>query len=162
MFGILKSPSGEKLIVQRYTIEMCLGPNFIPGVPVEDQPGIVEHLLYFAKLILEGYVLVAGPYRAFDGALVVLSEKVTTYDQAVKIMDDDPWSKMGMSVAVVRTLDSNPLPTPKAFKVEPPPAGGVDAGARAFVAGRKASSKRKGAGKKGARKSGASKRGRRA
>lgn len=144
MFGVLKSSSGDRaLVVQRYTIEMNLGPNFIPNTPVELQPGIVEHLLYFAKLIAEGYVLVAGPYRAFDGALVVLSEKVTSYEQAVKIMDADPWNKMGMSVAVVRTLDSNPLPVPKSFKAEPPPVGGVKAGARLAKAGKKASAKRK-------------------
>lgn len=142
MFGILKSPSGEKLVVQRYTIEMFLGPNFIPNAPIEDQPGIMEHLLYFAKLILEGYVLIAGPYRAFDGAYVVLSEKVTTYEQAVKIMEDDPWNRMGMSVAVVRILDTNPVPVPKVFKVEAPPAGGVKVGARAARVGKKAAAKR--------------------
>jgi hypothetical protein len=145
MFGILKSPSGEeKLVVQRYTIEMFLGPNFIPNKPVAEQPGIAEHLLYFAKLILEGYVLIAGPYRAFDGAYVVLSEKVTTYEQAAKIMEGDPWNRMGMSVAVVRTLSTNPVPAPKAFTVEPPPAGGVKVGARTAGAGRKAAATKSG------------------
>ena len=144
MFGVLKSCSGDReLVVQRYTIEMFLGPNFIPNAPVEDQPGIAEHLLYFAKLILEGYVLIAGPYRAFDGAFVVLSEKVTSYEQAVKIMDDDPWNQMGMSVAVVRILNTNPVPIPKAFKVEPPPAGGVKAGAQRARTGKKAAAKSK-------------------
>jgi hypothetical protein len=52
---------------------------------------------------------------------VVLSEKVATYDQAVKIMDEDPWNQMGKSVAVVRILDTNPVPIPKTFEVEPPP-----------------------------------------
>ena len=119
MFGNLKSPSGERLVVRRYIIEMFLGPNFIPNEPIEDQPGIVEHLLYFADLIAKGYVLIAGPYRAFDGAYVVLSEKVTTYEQAVRIMDGDPWNRMGMSVAVVRILDTNPVPVPKMSQLEP-------------------------------------------
>ena len=149
MFGVLKSPSGDReLVVQRYTIEMSLGPNFIPNAPIEDQPGIFEHLLYFAKLILEGYVLIAGPYRAFDGAFVVLSEKVTSYDEAVKIMDADPWNQMGMSVAVVRILDTNPVPVPKAFKLEPPPAGGVKAKPSSAAASKKkAASKKSGKGK---------------
>jgi hypothetical protein len=162
MFGILKSPSGEKLVVQRYTIEMFLGPKFIPNKPIEDQPGIVEHLLYFAKLILDGYVLIAGPYRAFDGAFVVLSEKVTSYDQAVKIMDDDPWNQMGMSVAVVRILDTNPVPIPKAFKVEPPPAGGVKVEPSIAGDGEKAPATKSRGGKKGASGAGAAKRGRKA
>jgi hypothetical protein len=125
MFGNLKSPTGEQLVIERYVIEMFLGPNFIPNTPIENQPGIVEHLLYFGKQILEGYVLIAGPYRAFDGAYVVLSEKVTSYEQAVQIMEGDPWNEMGMSVAVVRILDTNPVLLPQSFKIEPArPVGG--------------------------------------
>lgn len=135
MFGFLKSPSGEHLVVERYTIEMFLGPNFIPNTPIEDQPGIVKHLIYFAELIVNGYVLIAGPYRAFDGAYVVLSEKVTTYDQAVEIMEKDPWNEMGMSVAVVRILNTNPVPAPEKVKLEP--AHPLNARARTAKAGRK-------------------------
>ena len=110
MFGILRDENGNPLIVQRYIIEMFLGPAYDPNKSVEEQPQFLEHIVYFAKLILNGTVLLAGPYAAFDGAYVVLSEKVVkTYDAAVAIMDGDPWSKNRVSVAVVRTWDSNPL-----------------------------------------------------
>lgn len=110
MFGILRDESGNPLIVLRYTIQMFLGPNYVPNTPVQDQEDFLAHLAYFAALILDGTVLLAGPYYALDGALVILNEeKVTTYDQAVAIMEGDPWAKNGVSVAVVRLWDSNPL-----------------------------------------------------
>ena len=143
MFGHLKSPSGARLVVERYTIEMFLGPNFIPNPPIEEQPGLAEHLLYFAEMTANGFVLIAGPYRAFDGAFVVLSEKVKTYDEAVRIMEDDPWNKMGMSVAVVRILDTNPVPVPKKFKLDAGRPAGGPGGARTTAAGKKRGAARK-------------------
>ena len=120
MFGTIKSPGGISLGVDRYVIEMFLGPNWIPNAPVQDQPGLLEHLAYFTRQLNEGYVLIAGPYRAFDGAYVVLSEKVTSYDQAVGIMEGDPWNKTGMSVAVVRILRTNPLQLPTHWQITAP------------------------------------------
>ncbi len=120
MFGEVTSPQGVSLGVYRYIIEMFLGPNFIPNKPIQDQPYLLEHLAYFTKQLNEGNVLLAGPYRAFDGAYVVLSEQVTSYGQAVKIMKGDPWDIHGMSVAVVRILRTNPLPLPKQIQLTPP------------------------------------------
>jgi hypothetical protein len=110
MFGILRDSVGNAIIIPRYIIQMWHGPNWDPNLPFDQQKGTDAHLLYFGALILNGTALLAGPYITYDGAYVVLNEKkVTSYEQAVKIMKKDPWSINGVSVAVVRTWLSNPV-----------------------------------------------------
>ncbi|HWN44900.1 MAG TPA: hypothetical protein VNW71_21935 [Thermoanaerobaculia bacterium] len=111
MFAIPKDEKGSPSFppTLRYTAQMFFGPNWKPGVPPEFQDGIVEHLAYFLEQMKNGNVLLAGPYSSFGGALIIFGESITTYDQALAVMQGDPWDQSKTTVFVIQGWISNPL-----------------------------------------------------
>jgi hypothetical protein len=107
MFGTYKTADGTELIVTRYILYMFRGPNWDPLKPPLLQDGILEHLAYWYKLIEQGYCI-AGPYREFDDAVVLFTDKVTTYEQAEQLNNGDPWAQNQTTVSVIRPWITSP------------------------------------------------------
>ncbi len=110
MFGFFKPKAeAEALVEKRFAIMEFYGQNWDPGKLALEQDGALHHLAYWAKLIVEGTVLLAGPWENFEAAWVVLSDKVTTWDQACAIAEGDPWAKSRQVEAIVQLWNTNPL-----------------------------------------------------
>ncbi|HMO76682.1 MAG TPA: YciI family protein [Sphingopyxis sp.] len=93
-----------------FTIHYRAGPNWRPGVPMEQQ-GLVEHFYFIRDLHARGVILLAGPLGA-DGGLIIL--QAADAGEVAKLMASDPAVVAGLFVGevqpfVLRFVGSKPL-----------------------------------------------------
>lgn len=77
-----------------YVVKYETGPEYLPGRPFAEQPGLVEHAQYMNELEASGTIVFGGP--VFDdlesfivsGAMLFL--KVGSADEARRIAEKDP------------------------------------------------------------------------
>ncbi len=74
-----------------------IGPNWVHGTPMREQPFWDEHAVFMDRLFDSGAVYLAGPF-AEGGAMVIYNaEDVAT---AVAMQQDDPWLLHGIQASV--------------------------------------------------------------
>ena len=110
MFGHFK-PEGKDfaLVEKRFIINEFYGQNWDPHKIALEQDAVLDHLKYWAEQIVCGKVLLAGPWANFEMAWIVLSDKVTTWEEAEEIANGDPWAKTQQVEVLVQEWDTNPL-----------------------------------------------------
>lgn len=75
--------------MELYVMMRTVGPAWVTGTPVRQQPLWDEHAEYIDRLYAAGKVVLAGPFSDGQGALVVV--RVENEQEARHIFDGDPW-----------------------------------------------------------------------
>lgn len=72
------------------------GPGFVPGQPLEAQPGWPAHARFMDELQAEGVALLAGPLGDTEDVLLIL--RADDASQIERRLADDPWTESGVLV----------------------------------------------------------------
>ena len=75
------------------------GPQWDPGLPLEQQSGWDEHAAFMDGLVDDGFVVLGGPLD--DGVRVVLAVEAVSAEAVRATLDRDPWSGTHLVVDAV-------------------------------------------------------------
>lgn len=87
------------------------GPNWVEGVPYNEQPDFMVHVKYMSDLNQQGKIYISGPFMEVEGGLNgrlapggMAVFKTKSLAEAMKLAKDDPTVKSGMINADMKTL----------------------------------------------------------
>ena len=77
------------------------GPAWLPGVGFRDQPGVADHLATMKTWLVEGHLVMGGPFLDADGGgmAIVRFDDVAAADAAAQA---DPAVQAGLLIATTR------------------------------------------------------------
>jgi hypothetical protein len=76
------------------------GPEWRPGMPLEEQPGWDEHATFMDGLVDKGFVLLGGPLTG-DETRALLVVRADDEKTVRRILADDPWHESHLVVASI-------------------------------------------------------------
>lgn len=79
------------------------GPNWQPGVGFKEQPGVMDHVQHYAKLLEQRKLQYGGPFTDTDaGGMMVAAEDVTR-EELEAFAAADPAVQAGLLLFEVKT-----------------------------------------------------------
>lgn len=82
-----------------YVVLRRVGPQWQPGVPMEQQSDWDAHAAYMDGLVDDGFVVLGGPLA--DEVRVVLVVESSSPDEVRRRLAEDPWSDSHLVVDAV-------------------------------------------------------------
>ncbi|MEM7737053.1 MAG: YciI family protein [Deinococcota bacterium] len=79
------------------------GPNWQHGVDFREQPGVMDHVQHYAKLLQEGKLLLGGPFTDADAGGMMIATGDMSRDELEAFAADDPAIHSGLLTFDVKT-----------------------------------------------------------
>ena len=79
------------------------GPNWKTGVDFREQPGVMEHVQHYAKLLEQGKLLLGGPFTDADAGGMMVATADVTREEIETFAAADPAVSAGLLAYEVRT-----------------------------------------------------------
>jgi uncharacterized protein YciI len=80
--------------METYAVLRRAGPGFDPARPVEEQIAWGPHAEFMLGLLRDGFLLMAGPLGAREGALLIV--RAGTEAEIEPRLARDPWTEQGL------------------------------------------------------------------
>ncbi len=78
------------------------GPNWQDEFDFRNQPGIIEHVEHYSKLMESGKLRMGGPFSDADSGGMMIAEEGVSMEEIEKFASDDPAVKKGLLTFKVR------------------------------------------------------------
>jgi hypothetical protein len=79
-----------------FVVERRTGPEWRPGLPLEQQSGWTEHAAFMDGLVDSGFVVLGGPLA--DEHRAVLAVEAESEDEVRETLARDPWNETHLHV----------------------------------------------------------------
>jgi uncharacterized protein YciI len=79
------------------------GPNWRSGVDFREQPGVMEHVQHYAKLLSAGKLLMGGPFTDVDSGGMMIAISEVGREELEEFAASDPAVAAGLLTYKVRT-----------------------------------------------------------
>jgi len=86
----------------RYVVVHTPGPNWKPGVPVFEQPGLAQHVEHYRKLLAGGKLALGGPYLDPAAGGMMIPEAGVSEQEIRDFAMADPAVQSGLLKAEIR------------------------------------------------------------
>lgn len=86
----------------RYVVVHSPGPNWKPGVPVFEHPGLDQHVAHFRQLLADGRLLMGGPFLDEASGGMMLPQPGLTEAEITAFALADPAVQFGLLAVQVR------------------------------------------------------------
>jgi uncharacterized protein YciI len=86
----------------RFVVIHTQGPNWKPGVPAFEQPGLQQHVEHYRKLLDSGKLTMGGPFMDDTSGGMMIPEPTIQEEEIRKFANDDPAVQSGLLKFTIR------------------------------------------------------------
>jgi uncharacterized protein YciI len=89
-------PKGRKMKDVRFVVFHTPGPNWLSGKTLFDQPGVMEHVGHYSKLLEAGKLALGGPHLDSKGGGIMIPAAGVSEAEVSAFAAEDPAVKAGI------------------------------------------------------------------
>lgn len=87
----------------RHLVLHSPGPNWNYGVNFREQPGVMEHVQHYAKMLEQGNLFLGGPFTDADSGGMMIATEAISRDELIEFASQDPAILKGLLTFEVKT-----------------------------------------------------------